>query len=396
MVVAVTLVGFGAFDGSGTAEPDPIPTAAESALLAVEEFAMAWNRGDADVVDGFIAEEWETIVLPALAGPVLRPEDGREALTEAIGFLTSLTSLSLGPCAAEMSPPDSPTTAVVRCDEAVFGGHYLEAVRSSIWHDIAAPAPDPGIVFGVRGDRLLGIATDAGGFAPQAYCIWAEQTRPDAAATLFDLHCRPITAAGQAELHAELAAGFLAAGAPLPSRHLTEARLNALYVDRFVEHHNLQDTYTAQNWLSHTVGATTLPGFAGTGNVEVPSVDDYLSWSATLLQIDAGTCTVEPGTVTTVVDCPGMSVSGPLFDEPLPQPTRFVLSTAHRGGTIARAYGRIVAVEPLADVPVPIEDVCRRLQQTDPTAASLAFDDDCTPVYTGRAADVLATALREE
>jgi hypothetical protein len=387
LVVAV-LTALGAFRGSGS-QPEEVPDSLEeTALRLVDEFAAAWNRGDAAAADGLVADEWASVALPGLTDPWFAPEDGREGLTEGLTFLSLATDLSLGRCSSAVPPPDAVTEAVVTCPEAAFGGAYLTAVRRNAWTAETSHQTVSGMVFGIRGNRIVAIEIEDRSFSPQAYCIWAEASRPAAAAALFDLHCRPVTAAENAAGHIELAGEYLAAGAPVPTADRAEARLSALYVDRFVEHHNLGDTLTIRGWLSRGVRAADLPGFAGGTDAEVA---DYLSWSSRLVEIRAGACTVEAGDATTTVTCPGMTVAGPMFAEPVPQPTRFVLASANNPRAIARAYARILAVEPLADDTVPVQDACQRLQLTDLAGAS--FTADCEPVYTKEAADLLVAVL---
>jgi hypothetical protein len=402
LVVAVALAAVGvvtSFGGGGESDqPDEaIPTSLEAAIQVVEQFAEAWNRGDADAVGDLIIDDWDSIQLPGFSDPFFAPADGRPALTNGIAFLTAVAGFLSGPCDAELAPPDSRATAVVRCHDADFGGDYLDAVRRNVW-DEAPPGlgfgrwvPVPGVTFGIQGDRIVAIESVSHRFTPQAYCIWGDQARPELAASLFDLHCRPATTPSAGGAHAEAAEAFGAAGSPLPSWRLAEARLTASYVDRFVEHHNLADTHTAQGWLSPAVSPADLPGFAGAA--DEPAVADYLQWSARLMEIQSGECAVEYGGDFTVVTCPHMTVTGPLLDEPLSQPTRFTLGSTNGGERVARAFARIVAVEPLNGLLVPVEQVCRDLRQSHPAAASGAFTEDCSPVYTREAADTLAVAL---
>jgi hypothetical protein len=386
----------GAFRGPGDEVPeDHVPDAAETALLTVEEFASTWNTGDGPAVERLIAGNWTSVVLPGFADPRFEAEDGRGALAEGIRFLSSVARLSLGPCHAEVAPPDSGSTAVVDCSEARFEGDYLDAVARNIWTDRNGPGPDlgQGMRFEVTGDRLVSWEGGNGPYSPQAYCIWAEQARTEAATSRFDLHCRPSTRPADARVHVELAAQFLAAGAPLPTGAEAEARLSALYVDRFVEHHNLGDAATIRGWLSHEVGPGDLPGFAGAA-VE-PAMADYLLWSTRMLDLHAGTCEVEWNDSRTIVTCPDMMITGPLLAGPLARPTRFVLASSNRPGAVARAYGRVLAVEPLFDDVLSVDATCRRVRLAHPDVASSAFDDACHPVYTKDAADLLAAALSD-
>lgn len=401
LLLVGVLASLGIFRGSGSAVsedtvPDLGPDQLELARLVVLEFATAWNRGDIAAVDALIAEDWRSIVLPGLLDPRFTAEDGRPALIDGISFLSGVAGISLGPCDAELAPPDAGTAAVVRCPEAAFDGRYLDAVARNIWDPppsgIDVTETTSGIDFGIRGNRILHIDGGSPAFTPQAYCIWAEQTHPEAA-SLFDLACHPATGVADAGAHARLAEGFLAAGSPLPSTRLTNARLAAWYVDRFVEHHNIGDTPTALEWLSRRVPASNLPGFAG-ADAE-PAMTDYLRWSARLVRIDAGECSVEYGGSHTIVTCPQMAVDGPLAGGPLPQPTRFTITSSPDRGPLARAFDRIVGVERLSDDLLPVEETCRELQSRNPAAAALAFAGDCRPVYTAEAAAALAAMLED-
>jgi hypothetical protein len=387
------------FQGSGAIAPEETlpdvgPDPLETAVRVVEEFAAAWNVGEVTTAESLISDDWDTVVLPGFQDPWFHSGEGRKSLSDGIAFLSPLTRLSLGSCQSEFAPSDSAATAVVHCDEADFVGNYLDAVWTNAWRDLQpglALIKDertPGMSFGVREDRIVSIDIEVGVFAPQAYCIWAEQTHPEAA-SLFDLHCHPRPAGLEAPAHAELAEAFMAAGAPLPSYQLAEARLAASYVDRFVELHNLVDTATVGAWLSTSVSAGDLPGFPGAANE--PQLSDYLPWSARLLELATGECTIEIDVGVTIVTCPEMSVAGPLVSEPLRQPTRFVIASNRRGSPVARAYGRILAVEPLGDEMVPIEEICLRLQGS--SASASAFADGCNPVYSAEGAEALTAAL---
>jgi hypothetical protein len=394
VVAGAALLALGSFRGSGTVVPDEtipevVPDQIEAAFVAVDEFAAAWNRGDAAAAASLVAGEWDSVLLPGFADSQFTPRDGRAALESGIAFLSSVTRLSLGPCDAVAPSPDSRATTDLRCDDGGLEGDYLDAVARNIWEDIR-PMPDrgePGLTFGIRGDRIISIEAGGPGFAPQAYCIWAEQNRPADAGSLFDLWCRPDTTAAAAAIHAQLAAEFVAEGAPLPSRRLTDARLAAAYVDRFAEHHNLGDVFTARGWLSQDVDASDLPGFPD-GDAE-PTVDEFLAWSARLLEIDVGACEVAYSPESTVVTCSEMTVGGPLLDDPVAQPTRFTLSPGSRR-PVARAPERILAVEPLGGDPVPVEQICRLLEETDREAAAAVFTADCTPVYPAAASSAAA------
>jgi hypothetical protein len=386
-----------ATDGEETI-PDLGPSPLEAALLVAEDFAAAWNRGDAAAADALIADEFDWVTLPGLTDPHFGPRDTRAALGDGVRFLTSVTALQLGPCDAEVAPPDGRASVLVRCEDAEFRGDYLDAVRRNIW-EASLPEPiaragdaPPGMVFAVDRGAIVGIDLDLDRYAPQAYCIWAEEERPEAAATMFDLHCRPITSPANGAAHADAAAAFVAAGAPLPTRELAEARVAAAYVDRFVELHNVVDTLTARSWLSASVEAADLPGFPGPA--ATPPIADYLAWSGRLIDIETGRCTVEISGERTIVTCPDMTAGGRLLGERLPQPTRFVIDANRRGNPVARAQGRILAIEPLSDDPALLDELCRRLRSERPATADLAFDDACTPTYTITAADALAAALQ--
>ena len=395
VLAGAALLALGSFRGSGTCVPEEtppevVPDPTETALLVAEEFAAAWNRGDATTAADLIGEEWEGVLLPGFADSQFGPEDGRAVLEEGIAFLSAVTRMSLGPCEASVPPPGSRATADIRCENGALDGDYLDAIARNIWDDIR-PMPgrgEPGIAFGVRGDRIVSLEAGGPGFAPQAYCIWAEQNRPADAAALFDLWCRPDTTAASGTIHADLAAAFVADGAPLPSRALTNARLAAVYVDRFAEHHNIGDIFTARGWLSHDVRASDLPGFPG-GDAE-PTVDEFLAWSARLLEITVGECSVDYSVASTVVTCPDMAVGGPFLAESVAQPTRFTLSPAARR-PVARAPERILSVEPLGEDPIPVERICRFLEESDPETAAISFTADCSPVYGG--ADLSTAAL---
>ena len=116
-------------------------------------------------------------------------------------------------------------------------------------------------------------------------------------------------------------------------------------------------------------------------------------WSSRLLEIEIGTCEIEIGGGETVVTCPDLAVSGPLLDEPVVQPTKFVVASLRRGNPVARSYSRILAVEPLDAAAVPIESACRRLRESGSEGAA-AFDEDCRPIFSLEAANTLRAALR--
>jgi hypothetical protein len=403
LLVVGVLLGVGHYDDLAEEAPEETipdigPDPLEQALLVVEDFAAAWNGGDAAAVGDLIPEEWEWIQLPGLSDGWLTTRDGRAQLETGIGFITSVSRISLGRCDAELGPPDSPTTAVVRCNDAGFVSDYLDALERNMWEDTGPRSPSrwgprrPGILFGIQRGSVISVELETDPYTPHAYCVWAELNHPERAAFLFDLHCRPNTTEATSDAHAELAEAFMAAGAPFPTRQVAEARLAASYVARFAELHNLVDTATVDAWLSPQVEAASLPGFAGG---EAPAVADYLTWSARLMDISTGLCSVEFGDGVTVVTCPDLTVAGVLFDQPVPQPTVFTVDSNRRGDPVARSRGRILAVEPLSDDHVPIEEICRRLRGLQPTAAAAAFADECTPEYTRDAAVALAKMMEQ-
>jgi hypothetical protein len=394
VLAGAALFALGSFGGSGTAVPqetvpEVVPDPTEAAFVVVDEFAEQWNSGNAAAAVSLIGAEWDSVLLPGFTDSLFVPEDGRAALEDGIAFLSSVARLSLGPCDAVAPDPGARATTDIRCEDGALEGDYLDAIARNIWEGIR-PMPDrgePGVTFGVRGDRIISIEAGGPGFAPQAYCIWAEQSRPEDADSLFDLWCRPNTSAAAAAVHAELAAAFVAEGTPLPPRRLTDARLAAVYVDRFAEHHNLGDVFTARGWMSQRVEAADLPGFPAGSNE--PTVDEFLAWSTRLLEIDVGECEVDYSVESTVVTCRDMTVGGPMLAEAVAQPTRFTLSPASRR-PVARAPERILAVEPLGGDPIPVERICRLLQGSDPAAAGAVFTADCAPDYP---AAVTAAAL---
>jgi hypothetical protein len=91
-----------------------------------------------------------------------------------------------------------------------------------------------------------------------------------------------------------------------------------------------------------------------------------------------------------------MTVAGPLLAEPVPQPTRFVLASANQPRAVARAYARILAVEPLSDDAVRLDESCTMVRSSDSDLAARAFTAGCTPVYTKEAADLLVAALNAQ
>jgi hypothetical protein len=397
VVVVGALAGLGALSGSGgnvseETVPEVGPGPVESAMLVVEEFAAAWNQGDAAVADGLVADDWDLMLLPGFLDPRFSMNDGRPALSEGIAFLAAVTRLSLGPCRAEVSPPDEETTAVVRCDEAEFRGDYLEALE--VGARVRRDRPEGrGISFGIAEGEIISIDATAGLFSPQAYCIWAGQTHPELADTLFDLYCYPEATAASGTAHAELAAEFVVSGRPHPSPEMTEARLAAAFVARSVENLNEGNPLTPLRWMSGDVSAEDLPGYAGAA--EVPGIADFLLWTGRLLDIEPGTCSVRFEGEHTVVTCPEMSVEGPIVGEPQPQPTRFTLLSSLTRVSFTQSFHRIVGVEPLDDTDLRLEETCRRLRNTHPSTASQAFGGNCTPIYSRDAAEALAAALEE-
>jgi hypothetical protein len=220
---------------------------------------------------------------------------------------------------------------------------------------------------------------------PLPYCIWAERELPDLGPSLFDLHCDPITADGIG--HATTATAFVAAGSPLPTRQMVDARLVASFVDRFVDRHNAGSPLGGLRWLGPEVRAEDLPGFAGAaGSTDIQA---YLEWSTRLLTIDPGDCTVDVGGRDTVVTCPHLTVTGPMLEGPRPQPTRFVLTGSMSRQAAIQPFDVILAVEPIGGGPLSLGATCRRMQRLAPESASLAFTADCRPIYSARAAEVL-------
>ena len=101
--VLLVLGGFRGSAGIATEETVPLgPDLLESAQLLVEDFAFAWNEGDVAGVDAFIRADWDMVSLPGFADPRFTRRDGRPALTEAITFLNSVATLSLGSCDASI------------------------------------------------------------------------------------------------------------------------------------------------------------------------------------------------------------------------------------------------------------------------------------------------------
>jgi hypothetical protein len=391
------LVGVSGFRGSdatapGDDLPDLGPDPLETAQLVVGDFAVAWNDGDLGALDRLVADEWGSIVLPGFLDP--RFVGTRDELRDAVAFLTSVATLSLGPCDSEPAPPDGNATALVRCAEAGFSGDYLDALRLDFRVDpvvLADSEPIPGITFEIRDDRIIDLDTHAQDFAPQAYCAWAQGVDAALAASLFDLYCYPTTTGANGTAHAEAATRFMAAGAPLPSPETVEARYVASYVDRFVENLNLGAPYAVLRWLSGGVGTAALPGYAGAA--EEPFIADYLEWVSILFEIETGQCSVGFEAGSTVVTCPDLTVAGPLLEESHPQPTRFTLVDSVTRETWGQPFERIVAVERLTEDLVPVAEVCRRVQRLRPSVAAQAFTDDCLPVYKRTAAETLATVL---
>lgn len=397
--VLLSLGGFSKSSGPGSSDGDSgidLPTDDHANVFAVvEEFAAAWNDGDAVAAVAVISDDWEAIQLPGVTDGWLSPADGRPALSETIAFLTATTELSLGTCDANLSPPEATTTAVVRCRDAAFRGDYLDAVTTNIWGNLR-PAPtgaddEPGLTFEIRGDRITALSGRGDLFAPQAYCIWAEADRPDLATVLFDLHCRPIVDASAGSVHAEVAAAFVAEGSPLPPRAAADARLAAGYVDRFFASHNIGDIESAANWLALDVTASDLPGFPVSA-IE-PALFEYLAWSSTLFRIDTGACMVAAGAGETLVTCEDLRISGVLHAEPAVVPTRFVVNSVSSGGPIAGVRGRILSMTVLEPVPTSLQEVCAELRASAPAMANRAFAADCTPIYSRDAASAIATAL---
>jgi hypothetical protein len=397
LIVLVGLNGFRGSDATAPREdlPDLGPDPLEAARLVVGGFAAAWNDGDVGALDGLIAADWDTILLPGLADDRLNQRDGRDELTDGLAFLTAVTTFTLGPCEVGSAPPASAATAVVHCEEAGFRGDYLDAVERNIWEATEAAtgtiADATGITFRVRDREIIAVEAAVPAFTPQAYCLWAEETHPDTAPGLFDLHCHPVTTGATGPAHAELAGDFLAADPALPSHRTARARLAAGYVDRFAEHHNLGDTRTAAGWLSPEVPASGLPGFAGGPHDTDPA--GFLPWSAAVQWIDIGPCSIETGDAHTIVTCPELTVSGPLVAGPLPQPTRFTLESSRTRGRVARATARIVEVEPLGRRQVPLATICGELRRSDPSVAEQVFSADCSPVYSREAGRALAAIL---
>ena len=397
VLVVGLLFGLGAFAASGASSAEnTLPDPRDSGVRVVERFAAAWHQADLGAIDTLIGEDWESIALPGFTSPTFQAEDGRAGLSDRIEFLTSVATLSLGRCDSALAPPDSRATVVVTCTKASFEGAYLEAVWRNAWAELALQATvdsnsTPGIEFGLRGDRIISVAGDSIPFAPQAYCIWAEEAHPEIAPELFDLHCLPVTTADSATAHAVLAQAFLDAGAPLPSLALSRARLIAQYVDRFAELHNLGDTLTLRSWISYDVDASDLPGFPG--SEADPDLSDYLLWSIRLIEIDPGDCTIELLDGVTIVTCPNLVVTSPLASEGLLQPTRFTLARPERGRA-ARNRARIMAIEPLGDrTGLPIVQTCLDLRASAPESAAAAFSEECQPIYTREGANALLEAL---
>lgn len=389
-LVAGGLQALGAMSGSGTPPdetvPDLGPDPLEQAIAVVEEFALAWNERDsATVTSAIAAERPGSIVLPGLMYPRFGPPLEPGQLADAVAFLTGIARISLGRCEAEPAPADLGETVVVRCGDARFEGDYVEALRRAAPED----ADPEGITFAVLGTRIVAISASGGSYDPAAYCVWAEQD--GAGLALFDLHCHPTTTAASAGSHARTAAAFMAAGGPVPVRETIDARLVATFVDLFVDRHNAGRPLAALPWLSPEVSARDLPGFAGAARD--PDIRDYLLWSARLLRIELGECSVEMGGRFTTVTCPDLTVAGPLLDGPHPQPTRFTLAASASRNLRLQPVGVITDIEPLGGRPLPLEAICRRLQQSDPAAAALAFTEDCSPVYTTEAAAVLVAAF---
>ncbi len=400
LVVAVLLVavllGLSGFRGSdatvpGEDLPDLGPDPLEVARLIVGDFATAWNEGDVAALDRLIADDWDTVVLPGLADARVNPRDGRDELTDGLAFLSATTAFTLGPCDVEAAPPVSAATAVVHCGEAGLRGIYLDAVERNIWEGTGTAAAEAtGMTFRLRDREIIAIETAVPAFTPQAYCLWAEEARPDTAPALFDLHCHPLATGATAAAHGELAAGFLDAAPPLPSHRTARARLAASYVARFAEHHNLGNTGTAAGWLSPRVRAADLPGFPGGPLDTEPAA--FLPWSAAVQTLEVGPCTVAVDGDRTVVTCPDLTVSR-LGAAPLLQPTRFTLEASPARRRVARASVRIVEVESLGEGPAWPASICDDLRRSDPAMAGLAFAADCTPVYTREAGRALAAAL---
>lgn len=396
ILVLGVLIALGAYRGSTATAPDeelpdPGPDQLERATLVVGDFAVAWNEADLEALDGMVADDWDSIGLPGFLDARFVPSDGRPALRDGLAFLTAVAGLTLGPCEAEVAPPEAEAATLVYCDQASFRGDYLAALGRDFRR--AEPAePVPGVAFGIRNDRIVSIDTDAQAFAPQAYCLWTESTRPRPDQSMFDLSCYPVTTAATGPAHAEAAAAFLAAGAPLPSQEAVEARYVASYVGRFVENFNVGDPLAGIRWLSSGLTPAGLPGFAGA--VEEPAVSDFLAWGSRLMSIDTGPCDVQFGAGPTIVTCPDMTLGGLLFEEPQPEPMRFTLvdSVTRESGD---GFERIVRAERLSGEPVGLGEVCRRVQRLRPTVAAVVFTDDCHPVYTAETAGVLATVLQQ-
>ena len=390
--MAGLLVGFRSTGGASVpveTVPPVVPDLRESARLVVGDFVTAWNEGDATAAAELIAADWDRVMLPGFADALFNQRDGREELEEAIGFLTRVATLSLGPCDARIAPPDDRASALLVCEEAGFEGPYLEAVAVNIWSDLrpeSAPVGIDGMVFEIRDGRILGIEVDTTRYTPQAYCMWRESQPSGAAGTFFNVRCHPTTDPADAGFHAEAAGRYLEAGAPLPTRRDAFYRLIAGFVEQFVDYHNAGAVFDIERWIAGGVDPSAFPGFAGGSAGEL---NDYLQWTTRLAHIEAGDCSVDVGSAATIVTCPELTVSGPVFAGETLQPTRFVLDhpTAGRGRP---ARGWITGMERLAGR-ADLTATCRALAGT--AAASAAFDADCNPIYTRTAAEAILEEL---
>ena len=81
----LAVLALGSFRGSGTASPDEtaprvVPDPTETALAVAEDFAAAWNAGDAAAAAALVDEAWETVVLPGFADSQFTQRDGRARL----------------------------------------------------------------------------------------------------------------------------------------------------------------------------------------------------------------------------------------------------------------------------------------------------------------------------
>ena len=341
----------------------PAPRDSEAVAVAVvQEFALAIARHDASAVMATMGDPVRAIDTPgfALLDSRVDPHD----VLARVEVLVAVADLALGTC--QVQPPGLPVGVdwIVTCPEARFDGPFLAAM---VEHD------RPGVWFSVAGGRIVAFGDQASyGWLNRDLCLWADSV--PGAAGAFDLSCRP---GEQPKLATGLdlaARSWIAAGRPTAPPAEVRSRVQLGVVERFLA--GLDGDRSAAAMLVHPeFDVASTPGHLG-GAGRPPPPSAFVRWFGAVYDPVSEECvaaasnrvTCDVAWSSTVVRAAGVVPEGRL-------------SFTVRDGLVAGIAGEDPGIGGW------VEDFCGWLASDRPAVHRYAVLADCSPVYTGWAAD---------